>query len=110
MKWRFFILICAALFACPYACDDDENPIGTAEASAACTDYCQKLFDCGVTLPTDQPQDEYQAICEDDCFDALTGATPANTVHFEIESKCCPLDCDTSADCGAWHQCCDSCG
>ena len=91
------------------ACDDDDEAyISDEEASAACLDYCDKLFDCGITIPADQPADEYQLVCEGDCVDALTGATQG-TVHFEIEHHCCPLECDVNLPCGEWYDCCDGC-
>ena len=108
MKMFFILLIFTCLLVGLGSCDDEET-VADAEAVAACDDYCQKLFDCGITLPADMTEDQYQDLCDDDCYDALTGAT-SGTPQFEIEANCGPLDCDVSADCGTWHQCINDCG
>ena len=52
MKIFSILLISTCLFMGLGSCDD-ENSVGDAEATAACGDYCQKLFDCGITVPAD---------------------------------------------------------
>ena len=108
MKIFFILLIFTCLLVGLGSCDDGET-VDSAEAVAACDDYCEKLFDCGITLPADMTEDQYQDICDDDCYDALTGAS-TDSAQFEIENNCGPLDCDVSADCGTWHQCINDCG
>lgn len=97
MKRLFAVLTCLAAIHAT-GCGEAEEAVNDVRAAEACDDYCDKKFACADEEPTNEEDDA----CEDDCQNTLEDTCGDNDREGAIDKL---NECVEEDSCGDFTAC-----